>query len=112
MPKASRTGQKHRTTSITVEAEADIDDFSTEDLIDELAERADKGDKTAKRWLRETPDAPGWSPGLAELQWQDVEAALIARDFDVLARWLWPQVKNNYPKSKLTTLSQGQADAR
>lgn len=102
----SRTGQKHRITSITVEAEADIDDFGTEDLVDELADRAAKGDRIAKSWLRETPDAPAWSPGLADLDWQDVEAALIARDFDLLARWLWPQVKANYPKPRFVPLDQ------
>lgn len=98
MPKSSRTGQKYRQTSITVEAEADIDDFSSEDLVDELFERAQKGDSIAKGWLREEKDAPLFSPGLANLHWEDVERALQQRDFDTLARWLWPQVKANYPK--------------
>lgn len=98
----SRTGQKYRTTSITVEAEADIDEFSTLDLIDELLDRAHDGDEQAKKWVRDFPNAPKWSPGLGDLGWEDVERALINQDFEELARWLWPQVRMNYPRPRLT----------
>lgn len=101
----SPTGQKYRRTSISVEADADIDDFTTLDLVDELLERASKGDNEAKAWVREEKDAPKWSPGLVDLGWEDVERALMIHDFDLLARWLWPQVKQNWPKPKYVALA-------
>lgn len=102
----SRTGQKYRNRSITVEAEAEIEEFSTLDLVDELLDRLAKNDPDAAKWVRETPDGPKWSPGLDDLGWPDVERALLARDFDAIARWLWPQVRKNYPRPRFVPLGE------
>jgi hypothetical protein len=77
---------RSRTQYVTVQV--DLDEFATEDLVAELREREDFNDN------------PGfWAPSIAD-HWTDVESALLRKDFDWLERWLWPQVKAQYPKLK------------
>jgi hypothetical protein len=116
---SSRSGQKYRNTSISVDVDVEYSDIGTLDLVDELLDRAEdtRPDPEARAWVRPAAVPPemyaadkerGPTPGARiigdDLEWTDVETALNARDFDALARWLWPQVKARWPRPILTKL--------
>jgi len=79
---------------VTVDVDIELDDFDTQELIDELESRAKGGDKDALLAMRGT---------VADVrdEWQTVERLLERRDFDRLADWLWPQVRAQWPKPTL-----------
>jgi hypothetical protein len=78
--------------SVTVDVDIDLDEFETDELVLELERRAKKGDDEAKEALNHT------ACNFADGEWVDVESALFRKDFDWIARWLWPQVRRQWPR--------------